>query len=282
MEFSVSLFTSDRGITPAAAAQAAEANGFHAIYVPEHTHIPVQRTTIHPGSGTTELPDDRYQRTLDPWVALATAASVTSTIKLGTSVALPAEHDPITLAKTIASLDFLSGGRVVLGAGFGWNLEEMADHGVGRRQRRTVLREYLGAMRALWSEEEAAYRGEHVNLPPSWAWPKPRQERVPVLLGAFGNEKTFAWIAESADGWITTPGERGLEVTVDLLGKVWKGAGREGRPRVVVLDGRPKEQRLAGWQELGVDEVMYGLPDTDPDGVRAHLESLAATLDPFR
>src|SRR5215468_7396366 len=133
MRYGVVLFTSDRGITPARAAQAAETAGFDRFYVPEHTHIPVRRQAPHPRTGTQELPDDRYRRTLDPWVALSTAAAVTSTIGLGTAVALPAEHDPITLAKTIASLDHLSGGRVVLGAGFGWNLDELADHGVTGR-----------------------------------------------------------------------------------------------------------------------------------------------------
>ena len=121
--------------------------------MPEHTHIPVKREAAHPGTGDASLPDDRYLRTLDPWVALAGAAAVTTRIELATAVALPVEHDPITLAKTIASLDHLSGGRVTLGAGFGWNTDELTDHGVPPGKRRTVLREYLEAMRALWSQE---------------------------------------------------------------------------------------------------------------------------------
>ena len=119
MRYGIVLFTSDRGITPAAAARAAEDHGFDTFYVPEHTHIPVKREAAHPGTGGAELPDDRYSRTLDPWVSLATAAAVTSTIRLSTAVALPYESDAITLAKTIATLDHLSGGRVTLGAGFG-------------------------------------------------------------------------------------------------------------------------------------------------------------------
>src|SRR5438445_7376369 len=105
MRFGIVLFTSDRGITPAAAAAAAEDAGFDTFYVPEHTHIPVRRTAAHPGTGDASLPDDRYMRTLDPWVALASAATVTSRIELSTAVALPVEHDPITLAKTIATVD---------------------------------------------------------------------------------------------------------------------------------------------------------------------------------
>jgi alkanesulfonate monooxygenase SsuD/methylene tetrahydromethanopterin reductase-like flavin-dependent oxidoreductase (luciferase family) len=130
MRHGIVLFTADRGITPAQAAKAAEDRGFDAFYVPEHTHIPVKREAAHPGTGNATLPDDRYLRTLDPWVSLATAAAVTSRIRLGTAVALPVESDPVTLAKTIATLDRLSGGRVTVGAGFGWNTDELADHGV--------------------------------------------------------------------------------------------------------------------------------------------------------
>src|SRR5215471_18577259 len=184
MRHGVVLFSSDRGITPAQAARAAEAAGFDFFYVPEHTHIPVRRDAPHPRTGTAELPDDRYMRTLDPWVALSMAAAVTSTIRLGSAVALPAEHDPIALAKTIASLDHLSGGRVCLGIGFGWNTDELADHGVPAGQRRAVLREYVEAMQALWTQEEASYDGDHIRFGGSWAWPKPAQPRVPVIVGA--------------------------------------------------------------------------------------------------
>src|SRR5579875_61763 len=143
MRFGIVLFTSDRGIAPADAARLAEERGFATFYVPEHTHIPVKRAAPHPGTGDGSLPDDRYLRTLDPWVALAGAAAVTTRIELGTAVALPVEHDPITLAKTIASLDHLSGGRVTVGAGFGWNTDELADHQVPADRRRTVLKEYV-------------------------------------------------------------------------------------------------------------------------------------------
>jgi len=275
------LFTSDRGIAPAAAARAAEEAGFDSFAVPEHTHIPVRREAAHPGTGTAELPDDRYLRTLDPWVALATAASVTSRITLSTAVALPAEHDPITLAKTIASLDHLSGGRVVLGAGFGWNADELTDHGVPAGRRRTVVREYLEAMRALWTEEEAAYDGEHVRFGPSWAYPKPTGA-VPVVIGAGGTERTFAWIARSADGWLTTPRDRELDDKVRLLRKIWQDAGRAGQPQVIALAGKPDPDQLAHWDELGVTEVLFGLPDREAGEVAAYIAKLGERLDQRR
>jgi probable F420-dependent oxidoreductase len=277
IRFSLVLFTSDRGIRPAQAAKAAEESGFFAFYVPEHTHIPVNRQTAHPATGNETLPDDRYMRTLDPWVALASAASLTSRIRLGTAVALPFEHDPITLAKTIATLDFLSGGRVVLGAGFGWNVEEMADHGVPEKRRRTVLREYLEAMGELWREETASYEGEFVNFGPSWAWPKPvQQPRVPVLLGARGTEANFRWISRSADGWITTPLEENIAVGTEQLNATWQDAGRTGRPEVVVLHPKPDDTMLAGWEAAGVTEVMMGLPDRDEKNVLAFIERRAS------
>ncbi|WP_040796288.1 TIGR03619 family F420-dependent LLM class oxidoreductase [Nocardia higoensis] len=278
MRYGIVLFTSDRGITPAAAARAAEDHGFHSFYVPEHTHIPVKREAAHPGTGDSSLPDDRYMRTLDPWVALATAAAVTERIELATAVALPTESDPITLAKTIASLDHLSGGRVLLGAGFGWNTDELTDHGVPAGKRRTVLREYLEGMRALWRDDEAEYSGEFLSFGPSWAWPKPVRKNVPVLIGAGGTEKTFRWIARSADGWITTPGETDITDRLALLQQIWREAGREGAPRVVALDIKPDAQRLADWAAAGVTDVLYGLPDKPEDQVRAYLERLAAKL----
>ncbi|MGV9409023.1 LLM class F420-dependent oxidoreductase [Nocardia sp. NPDC003693] len=278
MRFGVVLFTSDRGITPAVAAKAAEDRGFRSFFVPEHTHIPVKREAAHPGTGDASLPDDRYTRTLDPWVSLAMAAAVTETIELSTAVALPVEHDPITLAKTIATLDHLSGGRVTLGAGFGWNTDELADHGVPPNKRRTVLREYIEAMRELWTREESSYAGTYVNFGPSWAWPKPAQSHVPVLIGAAGTEKTFEWIARTGDGWITTPTETDISARIALLHKIWADSGREGKPRVLALDFKPDRDRLARWSEDGVTDVIYGLPDRSAEDVLQYLDRLSGKL----
>jgi probable F420-dependent oxidoreductase len=211
-------------------------------------------------------------------VALGTVASVTQRIRLGTAVALPAEHGPITLAKTIATLDHLSGGRVTLGAGFGWNVDELTDHGVPAGRRRTVLRENLEAMRALWSQEEASYDGDFVKFGPSWAWPKPSQSNIPVYIGAGGSEKTFSWIARSADGWITTPMENDVDDKVRLLHRTWREAGREGDPRTLVLAGKPDTEALARWESLGVTEVLFGLPDRSQDEVRAYIHRLSGKL----
>jgi len=280
MRFGIVLFTSDRGVTPAVCAKAAEEAGFFSFYVPEHTHIPVRREAAHPRTGGADLPDDRYLRTLDPWVSLAMAATVTSTIRLATAVALPVESDPITLAKTVASLDFLSGGRVTLGAGFGWNTDELADHGIPATLRYTALREYVEAMRALWTEDVASYDGRFVSFGGSWAYPKPVQEHVPVLVGAGGTERTFSWIAANADGWVTTPYETDLDNPVRLLNKHWSEAGRAGEPYIVALGGRADPERVDRLARLGVDEVVIGLPDKSEDEVLAFIAKMGARLHP--
>jgi probable F420-dependent oxidoreductase len=279
MRHGIVLFTSDRGIRPAEAARTAEAAGFDTFYVPEHTHIPVRREAPHPGTGGAELPDDRYLRTLDPWVSLATAAAVTSRIRLATAVALPVESDPITLAKAIATLDHLSGGRVTVGAGFGWNTDELADHHVPPDRRRSVLREYLQSMRALWTEDLASYQGEHVSFGPSWAYPKPTQTHVPVVIGAGGGPRTFAWIARWADGWMTTPRDSDIETKADLLHKAWDEAGRPGRPQLHALAlARPTPQLLRSWENAGVSDMVWGLPDRSSDEVAGYIRRLADRL----
>jgi probable F420-dependent oxidoreductase len=256
----------------------ADDHGFTTFYVPEHTHIPVKREAAHPTTGDESLPDDRYMRTLDPWVSLATAAAVTTRVRLSTAVSLPVEHDPISLAKTIATLDHLSGGRVSVGVGFGWNTDELADHNVPPGRRRTMLREYIEAMRELWTREEAAYAGEFVNFGPSWAWPKPVQSHVPVLVGAAGTEKNFTWIARSADGWITTPRDFDIDAPVRQLREIWGEAGRQGHPQIVALDFKPVPEKLEHWAQIGVTEVLFGLPDKSADDVAAYVERLAGKL----
>jgi probable F420-dependent oxidoreductase len=279
MRHGIVLFTSDRGITPARAAKAAEDAGFHTIYVPEHTHIPIKRDAAHPGTGDETLPDDRYMRTLDPWVSLATAAAVTERIRLSTAVSLPVESDPITLAKTIATLDHLSGGRVTVGAGFGWNTDELSDHGVPAGKRRTVLREYVEAMRALWTQDEAAYDGEFVSFGASWAWPKPVQAHVPLLIGAGAGPKTFAWIAANADGWMTTPIETDIATKAAVLQEAWAAAGRAGSPEIAVLVAmKPTPEDLAGWEAAGATEVIWGLPDKPAEEVEAFIARHGARL----
>ena len=205
MRIGVTIHSTDLAMSPVELAREAESRGFASLYVPEHTHIPTSRRTPPP-TGDAELAEE-YRRSLDPYVSLAAAASVTSTIRLGTGIALVAQHDPIALAKEIATLDLLSGGRFVLGIGYGWNREEMANHGIEFRRRRERVRETMLAMQELWSKEEASFEGEFVRFEASWMWPKPIQQPRPrVLIGGAPGPRLFAHVAEYADGWIPIGG----------------------------------------------------------------------------
>lgn len=273
------LLTSDGTIDPAPAATLAEQHGFHTFYVPEHTHIPLNTKAVYTTPG--QDPDARDTRgawSLDPFVSLATASAATSSIRLATGVSLPVQHDPIALAKAIASLDHLSGGRVTLGVGFAWNTQELAHHGVSPQRRRNMLREYIEAMRALWTQEQAAYQGEFVNFGPSWAWPKPKQSHIPVLVGAAGTEKNFKWVARSADGWITAPGDSYIDDQVKLLQDTWAAANRQGEPRIVGLMAKPDHAQIEHWAGLGVEEISFAIPRQTRSEIERYVGKLADTL----
>jgi hypothetical protein len=174
MKYGLSFFPTDFTIRLDDLARAAEAHGFDSLLIAEHTHIPTSRLTV-PATGMRDLPP-QYSHTLDPFVALATAASATKTLKLGTGVCLVIERDPIIMAKEIASLDLLSGGRFIFGVGAGWNVEEMANHGTEFKSRRRLMRERIEAMKAIWTQEEPAYHGRFVNFDSIWCYPKPVQK----------------------------------------------------------------------------------------------------------
>jgi probable F420-dependent oxidoreductase len=276
MKIGVTLFQTDKCPPPAFVARAAEERGFSSYFVPEHTHIPISRQTPWPMNPDSSLPAS-YARVLDPYVGLATAAQATSTIRLGTGVALVIEHDPIALAKQIATLDYLSGGRFIFGIGFGWNREEMADHGVAFNERREITRESVLAMSALWRDQDvASYSGRRVHVSPSWAWPKAvQQPRPPVLLGGGAGAKLFQAIADYGDGWLPIGGS-GLTESLPRLRAAWQDAGRAGAPIVIPHFVQPNEGKLAHYAELGIDEVVVNLEEGDEDTVLRSLDANAA------
>ncbi|MFE3470931.1 LLM class F420-dependent oxidoreductase [Streptomyces cavourensis] len=274
MRIATTIFLTDETVTPVRLARELEQRGFAGLYLPEHTHIPVSRRTPYPAGG--ELPRE-YGRTLDPFVALGQAAAVTERIALGTGITLVAQHDPIDLAKQAATLDHLSGGRFTLGVGYGWNVEEAADHGVAWSTRRELVRDRLALMRALWSAEPTAYEGESGSVAASFAFPKPvRAPRGPVvgprtLIGGAAGPKLFAAIAEHADGWLPIGG-RGLTEAVPKLRAVWEEAGRDPKDlQVVPYAVLPDPGKLAHYAELGIEEVVLQLP---PAGEREALRVL--------
>src|SRR6202008_3101339 len=199
MHYGVFIFPTDYSIRIDELARAAEERGFESLFVTEHTHIPTSRRTPFPGGGP--LPKE-YSHTLDPFIGLTAAAAVTKNLKVGTGICLVIEHDPITLAKTIASLDLLSNGRFLFGIGAGWNAEEMENHGTEFKSRFRLLRERILAMKEIWTKDEAQYHGEFVNFDKIWSYPKPVQKpHPPALMGGDG-PTTFDRVIEFCNGWI--------------------------------------------------------------------------------
>jgi probable F420-dependent oxidoreductase len=280
-DFGVLIFPTAYSVSPPDLARAAEARGFESLFFPEHTHIPASRKSPWPGGA--ELPR-QYWHAHDPYVGLATAAAVTSTIKLGTGITLITEHDPIVLAKQVASLDQLSGGRVLLGVGAGWNAEEMANHGVPFDTRWRVLRERVLAMRAIWSTEEAEYHGEFVDFDPIWSHPKPVQVGGPkVLLGA-SSRWAYPRIAEYCDGWFpihqdparaSAQGELDYAAGIEQTRQAWSAAAREGEPDFSIFGMGPDRDRAEALIEMGFNRVIFGLPSEDADTVMPLLDRYA-------
>lgn len=281
MRIATTIFLTDETITPVRLAHQLEQQGFAGLYLPEHTHIPVSRETLYPAGG--DLPPE-YGRTLDPFVALGQAAAVTERLALGTGITLIAQHDPIDLAKQIATLDHLSGGRFTLGLGFGWNVEEAADHGVDWRTRRELGRDRMALMRALWSDEPTAHEGEFGSVRASYAYPKPvQQPRGPVvgprtLIGGAAGPKLFAHIAEYADGWLPIGG-RGLTESVPKLRTAWESAGRDPKDlQVIPYAVLPSPGKLAYYADLGIEEVVLQLPPSAEPEVLRTLDAYAEYL----
>jgi probable F420-dependent oxidoreductase len=271
VRYGVTMFITDLTMTPAALARAVEDRGFGSLYVPEHTHIPTGRRTPPP-TGDAELAEE-YKRTLDPLVAMTSAAAATERLLVGTGIMLVAQRDPIVTAKAVATLDLVSGGRFVLGIGFGWNADELEDHGVGMKERRAVARERVLAMRALWRDDVASFEGEHVHLPPTWSWPKPVQPGgPPILIGGAAGPILFAHVAEYADGWIPIGGG-GVRAALPDLHRACEAAGRDpAELRIVPFGTVPDAGKLEYYESIGVTEVVLRLPSADAATVERTLD----------
>lgn len=272
MKIGTYYFPTDYGIDPGELGAALEARGFESLFVCEHTHIPASRRTPFPGG--TELPK-RYSHTHDPFVALAFAAAATKTLMLGTGVCLVPQRDPIVTAKSVASLDRLSGGRFVFGIGGGWNVEEMENHGAHYPTRFKLMRERVLAMQALWTQEEASFHGEFVNFDKVWLYPKPLS-RVPVLLGG-ETDHTLRRVVEFCDGWFPRAGG-GFDAPV-AIARLHAAAEKAGRDpatlSTTVFRAPPDAASLAVYRAGGIDRALLEVPDLDRDGILRRLDELA-------
>jgi probable F420-dependent oxidoreductase len=278
MRLGVTASLTDRDMSPAALARAAEDRGFDSLFLPEHTHLPL-RADQPPGLVDGVRAED-YRRTLCPLVSLSTAVSSTERIKLGTGILLVAQHDPIVLAKQIATLDHLSHGRVILGIGFGWNRAEAEDHGVDFGSRHALVREHLLCMQALWSQEQAQFHGEFIDLPPAWAWPKPSQQPRPrVLIGGGSGTAVLGAVADYADGWMPIGGS-GLAEAIPRLHRLAEEKGRDPAILDVIPFGTvANTQKLEHYRSLGVTEVILRVRSGPTEEMLTQLDALAPFVD---
>jgi len=259
-------FPTDYGIDVSELAHELEVRGFDSLFVCEHTHIPVSRRTPFPGGG--ELPK-RYSHTHDPFVALAFAGAATRTLHLGTAIALVPQRDPIVTAKSVASLDQLSGGRFVFGIGGGWNVEEMENHGTRYQARFKILRERVLAMQALWTHDEAEFHGEFVNFDPVWLYPKPKQKPYPPILLGGETDHTLRRVVEFGSGWL--PRARGGFEPDDAVARLRHAASEGGRDpaafAITVFNAPAEEATLASYRKAGIHRVLLEVPDRGRDEV---------------
>lgn len=267
-------FNTEYSIRPDVLAKAAEVRGYESIWFPEHTHIPAVRTTPFPGLD--EMPRE-YAHMADPFASSAAAAAVTERIKIGTSISLINQHDPITLAKAVATIDWISGGRFLFGVGAGWNVEEMNDHGVEFEDRWERLWENLEAMQALWTQEEATYQGRYVNFERALSYPKPvQQPHPPILLGVFDSRLGRARVARHAQGWI--PISFDLERTERSMADVRKRMAAQGRDpaqlttSILLLDPGTDESMVREALDCGADRVILRIPTEGEPKVREFMD----------
>jgi len=281
MDLGVSIFPTDTTIDPATLARAVEEFGFESLWFPEHSHIPVCRRTPWGGRKNAPPLPEMYWRTYEQFVALMAAAASTRTLLVGSGITLVPQRDPIWLAKQVATVDSLSNGRLLFGIGYGWNREEMAHHGVRYNERRALLREKVLMMQALWTQDEAAYRGEMLELEPSLAWPKPVQQPYPpIIMGSGAGPKTFAHIAEFCDGWMPIYGGNPINDQIDALRKAAVAAGRDPDTLTVGVFNAPRDTaRIAELAGAGVARAIFSLPAIAPEAVLEKLSEYAVFLE---
>jgi probable F420-dependent oxidoreductase len=270
MNFGYSTMNNAAGLLPAQLARQLEDRGFESMWVPEHTHIPMSRLTPHP---STEPIPSGYLHMMDPLVSLAAAASVTERLVLGTAVCLVLQHDLVSLAKAIATLDVVSGGRFVLGVGAGWNEEELADHrpDVVFRQRYSAMAERVAALRALWTQSEAGFTGRWDSVSPSWVFPKPLRTTVPIALGNWG-ELGMDHAARYADEWMPIDNMlHGADGRPDVAAGVERfrrrvaeyGRDPDTVPVGLLMFSRPNDARIERYSTLGIQRIVLSVPSAE-------------------
>jgi probable F420-dependent oxidoreductase len=261
---------------PAPLARAMEERGFESLWVPEHTHIPSSRKSSYPASGGLV---QAYYELMDPFLALNTAATVTSKLKVGTGIALITQRDPIVTAKMVSSIDQLSGGRFLFGVGNGWNQDEMENHGTDFESRHKLVRERIEAMKVIWTKAKAEYHGDMVKFDPMMAWPKPVQKpHPPVLVGGafpYGARRAVRY----GDGWMPLRRRKAYGEVRDLIPKFHAMAKEANRDLaslpVSIWESKEDESELKRDQDAGVVRVIVSLDSEKSDKILPILDRWA-------
>jgi probable F420-dependent oxidoreductase len=269
MKFGIATFVTDEGIRPLALGPALEERGFDSVYLAEHSHIPVSRDSPYPSGG--DLPR-KYYRTLDPFVALTAVAASTRNLLVGTGIALLPQRDLIHLAKEVASVDLVSGGRFQFGVGVGWNREEMRNHGTDPRTRGALMDEMLAALVQIWSTDEAEFHGHYVDFDPIYSWPKPVQQPHPPIYVGGESDAALARLARFGDAWFPRS-----NTAPEKLRQVREWLVEKGRPEVpFTIFGAGKDPaKLAGYAEGGVERITFLLATMPESKTLAELDVLA-------
>lgn len=266
MRFALEVFATDRSLDPGSVGPAVERAGFDAVLFPDHTHVPGNRRSPYPGGG--DLPD-HYERTHDPFVACAFAMAATTRLHVGIGVCLVPARDPIALAKQVATLDVLSGGRFLFGVGAGWNAEEIEHHGVRGADRWEVMNERVRAMQLIWTRDEATFHGRFVSFDRVRSWPKPLQQPRPWTMVGGHAGRVLERVVEYGDEWIVMPAP-GAPPLADRMARLSSMAAAAGRGRrievsVQLFGSPPPERVIERYVNLGVDRINLGLPHAGPE-----------------
>jgi probable F420-dependent oxidoreductase len=274
VDFGVGYFPTHDGMRPGEVARMVEARGQESLFFAEHTHIPAARETPPPSGG--ELPR-RYAHTYDLFVALTAAAAATSRLRIGSGICLVTERDPIVCAKEVASVDHLSGGRLEFGVGAGWNREELRNHGTDPRKRMAVMRERVEAMKAIWTQDEATYEGEHVSFERIWSWPKPAQRpHPPILVGGEG-PTVLDRVLAFGDAWF--PHLRGGEAGLERVAELFARADRHIEVHAIAVPADAHAiERIA---RAGVRRAVHWLPSGGRSRVERELEHWELAIAEF-
>jgi len=271
------MFATDYAIPPHELAVEAEKRGFESVWFPEHSHIPTSRKSPWPGGP--ELPKWYYD-TYDPFLAIAAAAVVTKTIKLGTGVCLVVQRDPIHTAKEVATADRLSNGRLLFGVGGGWNAEEMADHGTAFGTRFKLMGERIAAMKEIWAQSKPKYAGEFVKFDEMMQWPKPVQKPHPPIIVGGGLPHGARRAVAYGDGWMPIGGRGGdtLAMLPEFREMLKMSGRREAEVPVTLFGVGMNGDALKRARDAGVDRVVFGVPPEARDKVLPLLDKGAALI----